>query len=360
MDFNKMSIREKFAQMILIGLDTYHLNDEIIKIIKNHKIGGIILYQKNYNSLKNMENFINKLKEINENNIPLFISIDQENGRVNRLPKEIKIIYSPLKQAKTKNMKLIDEVNNLTIGILKDVGVNMNFAPCLDICRDENNKAIGNRSYGMNYLDVCKYALPFMYSMKKSNIISVIKHFPGHGATKKDTHFIRATIKNVDLMEKEDIIPFEYAVKNGADAIMLSHLKIKGFGLKPTSTNKDIIDTYLIDRCKFNGLVITDDLRMTASKSITGLKSRIYNSIKAGNNIIMIKYKKGDYKFYDKLFKKIEKGKINKEIINNNAKKILEIKDKYKLTNKLTNSNLDTDMINEKIKKINDYILKNI
>ena len=84
-----MNIKDKFMQMIMIGMDIDKFNDEVIKLIRDYKIGGVVLYKKNYNSIDEMQKLINKLKDINKNNIPLFIAIDQENGRVNRIPDEI-------------------------------------------------------------------------------------------------------------------------------------------------------------------------------------------------------------------------------------------------------------------------------
>ena len=124
-----MNIKDKFMQMIMIGMDIDKFNDEVIKLIRDYKIGGVVLYKKNYNSIDEMQKLINKLKDINKNNTPLFIAIDQENGRVNRIPNEIERIYSVGKQASTKNDDIIHKCNKITSNILRDVGVNMNLAP---------------------------------------------------------------------------------------------------------------------------------------------------------------------------------------------------------------------------------------
>ena len=154
MNFNKLSLEEKFGQMILLGLDVYDINDEIIEIIKEYKIGGVVLYKKNYTSLETMIEVINKLKNLNKDNkIPLFIGIDQENGRVNRLPKDILRIYSAKKQAKTENMKIIDTINKLTTYILGSIGINMNFAPVMDIY-DNKSKVLYKRCFCGNSDDV--------------------------------------------------------------------------------------------------------------------------------------------------------------------------------------------------------------
>lgn len=360
MNFNKLSLEEKFGQMIMLGLDTYEINDEIIELIQKYKIGGVVLYKKNYTSLETMIEVINKLKKINEKNpIPLFIGIDQENGRVNRLPKDIIRIYSARRQAKTENLKIIDTVNKLTTYILASVGVNMNFAPVLDIVRNEKSKAIGNRSYGNDFKTVIKYGMPFMQEMKNNNIISVVKHFPGHGATNRDSHFILPKIKNVDSLKNEDIKPFEQAIKDNVDAIMVGHLVLKGYGLKPASINKKIIQELLVDKYHYKGLIITDDLRMNALRG--SVKKNMNSSIEAGNNVLLIKYKKGDIKrVYKTMFEKVKCCEIDPELVNNSAKKIVAMKKKYDLSNELLDPKLEVELINNKIKKINNTIDKEL
>ena len=108
------SIYEKMGQMIMIGLDVDKINDEIRKLIKDYKIGGVVLYKSNYKDIKSMVNFINELKKINGDNVPLFIAIDQENGRVNRLPDEITRIYNPLRQAKTMNIDVVNKCKDFS------------------------------------------------------------------------------------------------------------------------------------------------------------------------------------------------------------------------------------------------------
>lgn len=351
----KLSLTDKFGQMFLLGLDVYDLNDEIIKIIQEFHIGGVVLYKKNYTSMETMLNFINKLKEINKNNIPLFIAIDQENGRVNRFPKDVERMYNASKQASSKDMKVINEVNKITTYLLKSVGVNMNFAPVLDICRNGNNKAIGNRSYGSNVKDVLTYSLPFMKEMQKNNIVAVCKHFPGHGATNKDSHFVIPKINDIATLEKEDIKVFNESIKYGADAIMVGHLVLKGYGRKPASINKDIIDKYLN---KFNGLIVTDDIRMSALRLFRSVRKNVKRSIEAGNNLIMIKYQKGDIKLYRKLFKMVKNYEIDIECINRSINKVLKFKEKYQINNNIISNKLDVNKINDRIKLVNEYIDK--
>lgn len=352
-----MNIKEKFGQMIMLGLDVETINDEIISLIKDYKIGGVVLYKKNYHDITSMIELINKLKEINTTNIPLFIAIDQENGRVNRFPSEIERIYSPGKQTKTSNIEIINECNNITAEILNNVGINMNLAPVLDINYD-NSKIIGNRSYGQTKEEVIKYIVPCIKNYQSKGIIPVIKHFPGHGLTNEDSHYLIPAISNISKME-EDLVIYDEAIKNNCDAIMIGHLKVKGYGKEPASINKKIIRKYLIDKYNYQGLIITDDLRMNIMQYIYGLKNMTNKSILAGSNILMIKYKPNDIKkLYNKLYKMIDKGIINNNLIEENYNTIIKIKEKYKLNNNTISNKLDIDNINKRIIKVNKEIEK--
>ena len=362
MNFKKMDFTEKFGQMIMLGLDTYEINDEIISLIRDYKIGGVVLYKKNYTSLESMIEFINKLKSINsENKIPLFIAIDQENGVVNRLPKDIVNMYSAKKQVATHNLDIINSFNELTTYLLKSVGVNMNFAPVLDIEHNNKSKVLEHRCYGKTKEEVIKYALPFMKSMKNANIISVVKHFPGHGLSDKDSHVTYPRIKNNNVLDNCDIIPFKEAILNGCDAVMTGHIKIKGYGLNPCSTNKRIIQEKLLNNCKYNGFIITDDLRMGLNRYKSSIKKKIIKAVEAGNNVLLVKYKKNDIKnIYKPIYNLVNNYEIDIEKIDNSAKKIIAMKKKYQITDEVINTNLNIKEINKRIKNINKVIDKEL
>ncbi len=350
----KIDLKDKFMQMFLLGLDIYDLNDEIIELIRDYHIGGVVLYKNNYTSLDSMIDFVNEIKSNNKSAIPLFIAIDQENGRVNRFPKDVERMYSALRIANCKDIKIADGVNKITTYLLKNVGVNMNFAPVLDIYRDDKNKVIGNRSYGDKNA-VIEYALPFMKVMQNNNIISVVKYFPGHGLARKGGHLFLPKIKNINLLKKEDLNVFYNAISNGADAIMVAHLKVKGFGNKPASLNKEIIDKYLISK-KYDGLLIADDIRMNSMRFFKKTKNNVKNCIEAGNNMLIIKYQKGDIKLFKRLIKMVNRCEIDPERVNNSYKKIIKYKKKYKVSDDLIDKKIDLEKINNKIKKINKYI----
>lgn len=267
MEIKELSIKEKIGQMVMIGLDTNYITDRIKNMIKTYKIGGIILYRKNFSTYTDMMNLIKKLKELNkENKIPLFIAIDQEGGRVNRMPKEIKNLPSANQVATVGGQELVSKSAKITGEILYKSGFNLNFAPVLDIKRFEDKTAIGDRSFGTNKELVTECGIAAMKSLQNNGVISVIKHFLGHGATKQDSHHflpvITVPMKNI---EKEDMFPFEQAIKNGADALLVGHLLIMNVtGIYPASLSRKFITKYLRKKYRYKGLILTDDLKMRA------------------------------------------------------------------------------------------------
>lgn len=353
-----LSLEEKIGQMLIIRMYGNKVTDTLKNMIEKYKIGGVILYSKNYNTYSEMISIINEIKKINRmaNNVPIFISIDQEGGRVNRMPSEFKNLKSAKTLADKNNIDIIKEAGHITAKMLEESGFNLNFAPVLDIQRFDDNHAIGNRCYGKNEEEVIKNGIEIMKQMQEGGVIPVIKHFPGHGATQRDSHFLLPKIdKSMKNLEKEDILPFDYAIREGADAIMVGHLMLPDVDTEnPASLSNIIIQKYLRDKYKFNGLIMTDDLKMRAIKYIYGYKEATMRAIKAGNDIIMIGSSYSTIKsIIKKIKKQIKDNKINIKDINKSIDRIISIKEKYKINDNEVKGT-DIDNINTVIDKINN------
>lgn len=356
MKIEELTLEEKIGQLFMIGLEQ-KTNEDIKNMIQENKIGGVVLYKKNYNTYAEMVSYINNIKKMNsKNSIPIFISIDQEGGRVNRMPKEILNLKSATKISDTNNIELVKNSGKIIGEMLNKTGISMNYAPTLDIRRFEEQHAIGDRCYGKNKEEVAKYGIEVMKELQEQNVIPVIKHFPGHGLTKKDSHFRIPKIKEkIEKLEKEDIIPFEKAIKEGADAIMIGHLILKNIDKRyPASLSKEVIQKYLIEKYNYEGLIITDDLKMMAIRLHYNMKRATLKAIQAGNDIVMIGLPYKKVKVIIKyITKKIKKGKISIERINKSVEKIIQIKEKYQIEDKKVEG-FSIEEINEKIKLIND------
>jgi len=287
---NAMSLDEKIGQLVIVGLDGFTLDNNINNLIKEHKVSGVILFSKNVNNPNQLVSLTNSLKTKNsQNKIPLFISVDEEGGRVSRMPTEIKKL--PSNETIGKNN---DSISSYNIGKiigeeLKTFGFNMDFAPVLDINSNPNNPIIGDRSFGSSPSIVNKLGIKTMEGIMDNNIISVVKHFPGHGDTAVDSHLELPVVKkDLAKLNAFELVPFKEAIKNNVDAIMVSHILLNKIDpAYPASMSKTVITDILRGTLNFTGVVITDDMTMGAIIKYNDIiKSININDINGINNKI--------------------------------------------------------------------------
>lgn len=354
MNVDDLTDIEKIGQMFMFGVNSSDITP-IYDLVRNFKIGGVILYKKNYSSYEEMINVINKLKEANKNNrIPLFIALDQECGRVNRFPNEIHNIKNVYDLSLSKDKNVILNSCDIISLLLNKSGINMNFAPVLDIYND--SKLLYKRCFSSRVDVVMDYGISYMQRLKENNIISVVKHFPGHGMSKSDSHMLVPYVFDKKKFSYH-VKPFLTAFDFSCDALMVGHLIIRGMsGYLPCSISKKFITNYLRKKCNYDGLVVTDDIRMMAlSLYRFNILKRVFNS---GSDIILFKYKKGDDKVINKVVNMYKKKSIDNELINRSVDRILMMKRKYNINDDVVKSDLDIDYVNSKIDCINNFLDK--
>ena len=361
-NIHELSLEEKIGQMIIIGLNTETAVKNLEEIIEKYKVGGVLLYKRNYHqNYEEMIDLINKIKTLNQKNkIPIFISIDQEGGRVNRTPKEFKNLPAASKLVKKSGKEdFVKCSGEITGEVLHKLGVNMDFAPVLDIKRFADNHAIGDRAYSENIDEVSKYGLEYMQALQKNGVISVVKHFPGHGVTKTDSHFRLPKIEEeIETLEKEDMQPFKVAIEHKVDGILMGHLKIsKVTGNLPASMSKRFITKYLRKKYRYNGLVITDDVRMKGVRIRYGKNNAVKKAFFACNDMIIFKYD-NDISVIDKIIQLAKENKIKMKRINKSVMRILKVKEQYELKDEIVKKD-ETFIteINNQIEEIRQKVL---
>lgn len=349
----ELSTKQKVAQMFIVGIPNKNEIPNVINLIKNYPIGGVLLYKNNYSSLEEMQELINNLKKANKDNpIPLWIGLDQEGGRVNRLPNELTNLISAHKLSK-KDPKYIKLSAKTISELLYNLGINLNLAPVLDLKINKNNHAIGDRAYSKNPDDIIKITNIIIKEYKNNNILPVIKHFPGQGNLKMDSHILPPKIYDYDNILKKDILPFENAIKNNIDAIMIGHIIIKNkTNLLPASISKNFINNELIAKYNYKGLIITDELSMRSIRYLYRRNYAIKKAFYANNDIILYKYHKNTIeKSINHITNLVNKNKLN---IDYSYEKIINIKKKYNCNDNINNYKIDIEKFNKTIKKINE------
>ncbi|MBT2653167.1 MULTISPECIES: beta-N-acetylhexosaminidase [Oceanobacillus] len=351
----EMSLDEKIGQMIVGGIDGTEINNETKDMIEHYHIGGVILFTDNIESKTQTVNLMNDMKKVNENNpYPLLLGVDEEGGSVTRMPEEITSLPPSGSIGKEQDQELAFEVGTLLGKQMQGLGFNLDFAPVLDVNSNPDNPVIGDRSFGDNPDIVSDMGIQTMKGIQSEGIISVVKHFPGHGDTSEDSHL---ELPKVDKSLKEllevELVPFEKAISNGADVVMTAHILLPQMDATyPASMSENMITGLLRDDMGFNGVVISDDLTMGAITENFRIEEAAIQSVKAGSDMILIAHHPNAVtSVHEALKAAVENGDISEVNINESVERIIHLKRKYKLSNEETPQTY-FQWINEKVQEI--------
>ncbi|MGD1821896.1 MAG: beta-N-acetylhexosaminidase [Pleomorphochaeta sp.] len=340
-----MDLQHQIGQHLIIGLQGIELDNDFINAVKNYKIGNVILFSRNIKSKPQIKKLVNDIYQLYKKEVGItpFITIDQEGGMVTRLNSDCINIPGAMALSATKNDEYIRKCTTLNIKQLKELNINCNLAPVLDVNCNKDNPVIGVRSYSDNPKTVSDITNKVIKAYKDEKFLCVAKHFPGHGDTNLDSHLTLPTVnKDKKSLEKMELLPFKEAIKNGIPAIMTSHILYPTLESEnlPSTMSKTIITDILRNQLGFEGLVFSDDMEMKAIKDFYGVAEGVIESLKAGADLMFISHHpKLAIEVSEKIKEEYNKGSFDKEMWDNSLKRILlfkeiyaEIKEKKNLT----------------------------
>ena len=286
------SLDLKIGQMLLIGFPKPEVDAKVLEEVRQGKVGSLIIFEKNIpprNSFVGLKKIIWTYQQAAP--IPLFISIDQEGGRVNRLKDKYGFPRSITAEAmgKAKSLDTVRFYSEATAATLAGLGINVNFAPVVDLASNPTNPIIAKygRAFSANEDSVSLLAKEFIKGHRKFNVLTALKHFPGHGSSKDDTHLGIADVTNT--WESRELEPYQRLIDSGyVDAVMTSHIvnkKLDPDG-NPGTLSHDILTGILREKLHFDGVVFTDDMQMHAITKHYGLEEAIRLAIQAGVDIM--------------------------------------------------------------------------
>ncbi len=350
-----MTLDEKIGQMLIVGFDGYAVNEPVRSMIRNYHVGGIILYSYNVESPSQLLALVNTLKSVNSvNRIPLFISVDEEGGRVSRMPAALKKFPSNAVIGSKNNGELSYKIGYTLARVIRAFGFNMDFAPVLDINSNPANPVIGDRSFGANPQIVSELGVQTMKGIQAGGVIPVIKHFPGHGDTSVDSHVGLPVVNNdLNRLKSFELVPFAEAVRNGADAVMVAHILLNKIDpANPSSLSRTIITDILRNQLHFTGVVITDDMTMGAIVQNYDLGNAAVKAVNAGSDIVLVsRGYENEVKVFNALKNAVQNGTIPGQRVNDSVYRILRLKRKYRLNDAATPS-VDVNKINNEISAV--------
>lgn len=286
------SLDSKIGQMLLVGFPTSAVDPYVLEAVKEGRVGSLILFEKNIpatNSFVRLKKMLQTYQQAAP--FPLLIGIDQEGGKVNRLKEKYGFPKS-MSNAELGKMNNLDSVkfyNECTAATLAGVGININFAPCVDLKANPNNPVIAKkeRAYSAFSDSVTMMAKEVVKAHHNYNVLTALKHFPGHGSSNDDTHLGITDVTKT--WTANELKPYQEMIENdNVDAIMTSHiinqrLDKDGF---PGTLSAKIINGLLRNKMHYNGVVFTDDMQMHAITDYYGLQDGIRYAINAGVDIL--------------------------------------------------------------------------
>jgi len=297
----------------------------------------LILYANNLETPQQTVSLMNDLMTANgTNRLPLFLGTDQEGGKVVRLPGPLKNFPTNQKIGQINQPQFSYEIGKLLGEQLKAFGFNLDFAPVMDVNSNPNNPIIGDRSFSNKPDIVSQLGIQTMQGLESQQVIPVIKHFPGHGDTSVDSHLeLPKVSKSLDVLNKLELIPFKAAIDKGVDVVMVGHILLPKIDQQfPSSMSKEIITGLLRNQLGFDGVVMTDDMTMKAITNHFSIGQATVDSVKAGNDIILIAHEFANVTTaIDALKAAVKNGKISEQQINDSVRRIIQLKEKYQLVN---------------------------
>ncbi|WP_139998667.1 beta-N-acetylhexosaminidase [Paenibacillus paridis] len=347
-----MTLDEKIGQMVLVGLEGTSMQEHSKEMIDSYHVGGFILYKDNITSAAQTLKFLNQLKQANQDNqAALWLSIDQEGGKVSRMPDDFKKLPPAADVGKAANANYTNLIGQALGEEVRALGFNMDFAPVLDINSNPKNPVIGNRSFGAKADTVITHGIVTMKAIQSKQVAAVVKHFPGHGDTSVDSHLDLPVVnKTLDELKGFELLPFEEAIRQGADAIMIAHLLIPKIDPDyPASLSKKMITGLLREELDYNGIVITDDMTMGGITEHFNVGEAAVDSVQAGSDIILIGH---DYATQISVLKSLKQAArddvLSKARLDESVYRILSLKNKYQLKDTATAS-VDIEAVNHHI-----------
>lgn len=294
-------LKRLIGNMFIVGFYGTKVDDKssIVKAIQNYHLGGVILFDKhpskrekykNIQSPQQLQSLTQQLQEYSD--YPLFIAIDQEGGKVARLKKSngFNLDFPSAKQiASYNNLKKVEDIYNKMGETLSQVGINLNLAPSVDMEINPKNVVIVKlqRSYGKDSKKVATLSKIFIKAMNNHNVLTSIKHFPGHGSSMGDTH--QGFVDITTTWKPKELEPYKILIESDSvDTIMIAHVFNKQIDqLYPASLSYQTITEKLRNEMGYKGVVVTDDLQMYAISKHYNLKETIALSMNAGVDLLL-------------------------------------------------------------------------
>ena len=331
---NLMSPEKMAGQLMMVGFSGLEPDYYISCMINLSYIGGVVLFSRNIEDSVQVAKLNNQLQKMSIANkcLPLFIAVDQEGGKINRFRDIIPMFPGPAQLGKLNSPDAVELVATDTATELGAMGVNVNFAPVLDV--GYRNSVMAGRVFSSDPTVVAELGVAAVNGYRKGGVIPCVKHFPGLGRSINDTHKgpVEINVEYSKLYEK-DILPFYQAIKENVEMVMVSHALYPALDREnPSSLSYGVQTSLLRETLGYNGLIISDDLEMGAATAQDSIGRLAVKAIKAGTDIVLVCHTPEKQKeVYEAILAATQSGEISDRRLNESLRRIITLKLKWKI-----------------------------
>ena len=365
-----MSTEQKVSQLLVAGIEGTQLGQDAVQAVQDYQVGGVILFGRNVESAWQLAELTNGLKDLNGDYTPLFLCVDQEGGRVDRMPPEVERTPSAWSVGQTLDTEGVGAAYGALLAEeCAAFGFNMDFAPSLDIWSNPDNTVIGDRAFGNDWEWTAFFGMSAVESMEEQGgVIPVVKHFPGHGDTSVDSHVALPVVdKSLEELWQSELVPFNMVLNQedyfgaqagpSAPAVMVAHILLSQVDPDyPSSLSQKVVTGLLREEMGFDGVVCTDDLTMGAVSNTYGMGEAAVLAVEAGCDLLLVCHGADNLTAArDALLEAADSGRISPERLDESVKRILSLKAEYGLTNEPVDTP-DVDALNARIGALTEQI----
>ncbi|EKD16422.1 uncharacterized protein L3040_008523 [Drepanopeziza brunnea f. sp. 'multigermtubi'] len=338
-------LKAKVGQLFIVGFHGHVASEDIKTLIKEHKVGAVILFLRNVESATQLLNLTNSLQETAKeagHKQGLFIAIDQENGLVTRIKSPVAAqLPGSMALGATGDLQNAYEIAFATAETLRSFGINTNYAPVADVNSEPKNPVIGVRSPSDDPETVGRFVSAQMKGFSEGGVIACVKHFPGHGDTAVDSHYgLPVITKSKAQMNACELVPFRRAVSENVDSVMTAHIAMPGIGdpnfrddhsskTLPASLNPDAI-RILREEMKYSGMIVSDCLEMDGVRATFGTEKSAVMALKAGTDCVMICHTmSAQVGAIERVIAAVKSGELSQDSIQASVERVEALKSKY-------------------------------
>lgn len=316
------------GQLFMVGIPHPHVDDESRKLLRELRPGGVILFRRNYTDPDTLAALCAELHALFPEH-PLLIALDHEGGRVHRLGLPFTHFPPAASLGQTHSASFARRVGQAMGQELHSIGIDLDFAPVLDVLTNPNNTVIGDRAFAADPHLVALFGCALARGLRDGGVIPCGKHFPGHGATRVDSHNdLPQDQRPRDALLRLDLYPFRRAIAERVDMLMTAHIVYPALDPDlPATLSPMIIDGLLRRQLHFQGVVVTDDLEMGAIVRHFTVEQSAVDALRAGADLLLICHSlERALRARDSCARALDKGTLSQQRVEQAGQRISALK----------------------------------